>query len=99
MKPYTSEDVGNFFAWSDDLDYLVLRPLSHTQPDRYHELKDRIAERVIRYLGWSIQKKGTRWIGADMRQSWSRAPSTTWINATSSPPPQAGCMLRSCMPK
>lgn len=98
----TPQDIRNFFAWSDVLDYLVLRPLSHItsswemtwdhaaaqyepetgtfaadlnavieniatcpRPARYHDHEDRLAESVIRNLGWPIQKKGSRWVGAD----------------------------------
>lgn len=102
MKKASADDIRKFFAQSELLDYLVLRPLSHitlnwetswddatrqyepepgsfaadlnavieliavsSPPVRYHDHEDRLAERVIRDLGWPIQKRGTRWIGAD----------------------------------
>jgi hypothetical protein len=96
------DDVRDFFACSDVLDYLVLKPLSHitlnweaqwdlvthrykpeaksfaddlnavidliaasSPPTWYHDHEVRLAERVIRELGWPIQKKGSRWVGSD----------------------------------
>ncbi|GLK48971.1 hypothetical protein GCM10017620_19440 [Brevundimonas intermedia] len=38
---------------------------STPRPDRYHDHEDTLAESVIRNLKWPIQKKGSRWIGAD----------------------------------
>ncbi len=98
----SAEDVREFFAWSEGLDYWVLRPLSHITlnwevswdhgngryaaetdsfaeelnvvidliaacpaPVRYHDNEDQLAQWVLRDLGWPIQKKGSRWIGAD----------------------------------
>jgi len=97
-----ADDIRGFFGWSEVLNYLVLRPLSHitlawemrwdpvarryepepgsfaddlnaiieliakaAPPDRYRDNEDRIAERVVCDLGWPIQKRGTRWVGAD----------------------------------
>ena len=102
MTVPSADDIRNFFARSDVLDYLVLDPLSHitlnwevqwdpvacryeaetnsfaddlnavielisgcSPPVRYHDNEDRLAESVIRDLGWPIQKKGSRWDGAD----------------------------------
>jgi hypothetical protein len=102
VQPHSPDDIRGFFAWSDSLDYMVLRPLSHIagnweahwdhdekryspepfsfaevlnvvielvatcpRPLKYHEHEDNLAERVVNQLKWPIQKKGTRWIGAD----------------------------------
>jgi len=98
----SSDQVRKFFARSDWLDYLVLRPLGHVSlhwetrwdsdadayeaepgtfagdlnvvigliaawppPRHYHDHEDLLAGSVIRDLHWPIQKKGSRWIGAD----------------------------------
>lgn len=102
MSKPNADQVRDFFAQSEGLDYWVLRPLSHITlnwetcwdpvarryepepesfaedlnvvvdliarcppPRRYHDHEDVLAERVIRELHWPIQKKGSRWIGAD----------------------------------
>jgi hypothetical protein len=102
MVSPTFDEIRQFFAWSDTLDYLVLRPLSHitaswemtwdpvancyepeqgtfaadlnavieliathSPPANYHNHEDHLAEAVVRDLGWPIQKRGTRWMGAD----------------------------------
>lgn len=55
-------EPGTFAA---DLNAIIDQIASTPRPDRYHDHEDALAESVIRDLKWPIQKKGSRWTGAD----------------------------------
>lgn len=55
-------EPGTFAA---DLNAIIDQIATTSRPDRYHDHEDTLAESVIRDLKWPIQKKGSRWIGAD----------------------------------
>lgn len=55
-------EPGTFAA---DLNAIIEQIASTPRPDRYHDHEDTLAEAVIRDLKWPIQKKGSRWIGAN----------------------------------
>jgi len=52
-------------SFADDLNAVVEMISKTAPPAKYHENEDTLAESVVRDLKWPIQKKGTRWIGAD----------------------------------
>lgn len=52
-------------SFADDLNAVIDAIAATPVPERYHDHEDRIAEHAINHLGWPIQKRGARWIGAN----------------------------------
>lgn len=51
-------------SFAEDLNAVIELIAKCPAPSSYHDHEDVIAKR-LKDLGWPIQKKGTRWIGAD----------------------------------
>lgn len=60
-KQYKEED-GSYAGIVNEL----LTELGQCRPpDRYHDNEDRLAEYVVKSLGWTIHKVNNRWVGMD----------------------------------
>ena len=62
-KEYVSEDN----SYADNVNFLFSELGDVIPPKKYHDSEDRLAFYLIDSLGWDLQKKGNRWIGADYR--------------------------------
>src|SRR5690606_26531838 len=63
------DETGNYAPESDSFAELLNELMEAldtvTPPAEYHDHEDRLAEYVRDELGWPIEKKGRRWVGAD----------------------------------
>lgn len=63
VEEYSSEEK----SYADQVNFLLAEIGEVVPPKKYHDNEDCLAFYVIEALGWDLNKKGNRWVGADYR--------------------------------